>query len=70
MGVKRMSTRSRKRAAGVDVMLPILDAVAFMATFTMPDYLIDGIIQRGRLHALNIAHRTRQGQPLPCSSPP
>ena len=31
---------------------PILDAVAFMATFVMPDYLIDGIIQRGRLHAL------------------
>ena len=30
----------------------ILDAPAFLATFTMPDYLIDGIIQRGRLHAL------------------
>ena len=40
------------KVAGVDVMPPILDAVAFMATFTMPDYLIDGIIQRGRLHAL------------------
>ena len=30
----------------------ILDTVAFLATFVMPDYLIDGIIQRGRLHAL------------------
>ena len=34
------------------VMPPILDALAFMATFVMPDYLIDGIVQRGRLHAL------------------
>jgi|tagenome__1003787_1003787.scaffolds.fasta_scaffold20912422_2 hypothetical protein len=31
---------------------PLLDAAAFMATFTNPDYIIDGIIQRGRLHAL------------------
>ena len=31
---------------------PILDTPAFLATFTMPDYLVDGIIQRGRLHAL------------------
>ena len=30
----------------------LLDAAAFMATFTNPDYLIDGIIQRGRVHAL------------------
>jgi RecA-family ATPase len=31
---------------------PLLDAAAFMATFTNPDYLVDGIIQRGRVHAL------------------
>ena len=31
---------------------PILDTPAFLATFTMPDYLVDGIIQRGRPHAL------------------
>jgi hypothetical protein len=31
---------------------PILDAAEFMATFTNPDYLIDGIVQRGRVHAL------------------
>lgn len=31
---------------------PLLDAAAFMATFTNPDYLIDGIVQRGRVHAL------------------
>lgn len=31
---------------------PILDAIGFMATFVMPDYLVDGVIQRGRLHAL------------------
>jgi hypothetical protein len=31
---------------------PLLDADAFMATFTNPDYLVDGIIQRARVHAL------------------
>lgn len=31
---------------------PLLDAAAFMATFTNPDYIVDGIIQRGRVHAL------------------
>lgn len=31
---------------------PLLDAADFMATFTPPDYLVDGIIQRGRLHSL------------------
>jgi hypothetical protein len=31
---------------------PIMDAPTFMATFVMPDYLVDGVIQRGRLHAL------------------
>ena len=31
---------------------PLLDLAAFMATFACPDYIIDGIIQRGRLHAL------------------
>ena len=38
--------------AATETLPPILDAPAFLATFTMPDYLIDGIIQRGRLHAL------------------
>jgi RecA-family ATPase len=31
---------------------PLLTATQFMATFTWPDYLVDGIIQRGRLTAL------------------
>jgi hypothetical protein len=31
---------------------PLLTARAFMATFRSPDYIIDGIIQRGRLYAL------------------
>jgi RecA-family ATPase len=31
---------------------PLLSAAEFMATFTNPNYLIDGIIQRGRVHAL------------------
>ena len=31
---------------------PLLDLAAFMATFTCPDYLVDGIIQRGGLHGL------------------
>jgi hypothetical protein len=38
--------------AATETLPPILDAPAFLATFTMPDYLIDGIVQRGRLHAL------------------
>lgn len=37
---------------GTDTLPPILDATQFMATFSMPDYLIDGVIQRGRLHAM------------------
>ena len=37
---------------GTGKLPPILDAAAFLATFTMPDYLVDGVIQRGRLHAL------------------
>ena len=44
--------RDGKGGASGDVLPAILDAPAFLATFTMPDYLIDGIIQRGRLHAL------------------
>ena len=39
-------------ATGDKLPFEILDTPAFLATFTMPDYLIDGIIQRGRLHAL------------------
>jgi RecA-family ATPase len=31
---------------------PILTAAEFMAAFVPPDYIIDGIIQRGRLYAL------------------
>jgi RecA-family ATPase len=31
---------------------PLLSAAEFMATFTNPIYLIDGIIQRGRVHSL------------------
>jgi hypothetical protein len=31
---------------------PLLSARAFMSTFKSPDYIIDGIIQRGRLYAL------------------
>lgn len=31
---------------------PILSARAFMDTFAAPDYLIDGVVQRARLHAL------------------
>lgn len=31
---------------------PILTAAQFAATFVVPDYLIDGIVQRGRLYAL------------------
>lgn len=37
---------------GPEAIPEILDALGFLATFTMPDYLVDGIIQRGRLHAL------------------
>jgi Bifunctional DNA primase/polymerase, N-terminal/AAA domain len=42
---------SPEPAAG-DRAYPLLDATDFMATFTNPDYLLDGIIQRGRVHAL------------------
>jgi hypothetical protein len=31
---------------------PILTARQFMDTFKCPDYLVDGIIQRGRVYAL------------------
>ncbi len=55
----REQQRDRSRSTGTDgtepgtgPLPPILDAAAFMATFTVPDYLVDGIIQRGRLHAM------------------
>ena len=31
---------------------PLLTIPEFMATFTNPDYIVDGIIQRGRVHSL------------------
>ena len=39
---------------------PLLTLSAFMDMFTAPDYIVDGIIQRGRLHALT--SRTGHGK--------
>jgi hypothetical protein len=35
-----------------DGLPPLLSLAGFMATFKTPDYIVDGIIQRGRLYAL------------------
>ena len=40
-----------KRALNGEANLRILTGRAFMATFEPPDYIIDGIVQRGRLYA-------------------
>jgi RecA-family ATPase len=44
--------KDRNASSKAPALPPLLDAEAFMATFTQPDYLVDGIIQRGRLMAL------------------
>jgi hypothetical protein len=45
-------TESGTTNGTADTLPPILTARQFLDTFTVPDYLIDGIIQRGRVYAL------------------
>lgn len=45
-------TESGTTNGTADTLPPILTARQFLDTFTVPDYLIDGIVQRGRVYAL------------------
>ncbi len=50
--VRAAGTSRKSNGADFQNPHPLLDAAAFMDTFTNPDYIVDGIIQRGRVHAL------------------
>jgi hypothetical protein len=43
---------TEQQAASSPEIPPILTAAEFMAGFVPPDYIIDGILQRGRQYAL------------------
>ena len=44
--------RAEAKAKAGDGLPPILSLAEFMATYEPPDYVVDGIIQRGRVYAL------------------
>ena len=48
---KQQDDKQRENGSGLAKQRRILAGTAFIATFIPPDWLIDGIVQRGRVYA-------------------